>query len=108
VERRKGKVDKRRTNEWGLDREWRGGRERVDKRGKSERGRIYREWRGGRERVDMATKRRASKERSGGKEGKESIREGKLKRMGSKVEGQGRCMIYCIIRETKKKVICLI
>ncbi len=34
MERRKGKVDKRRTNEWGLDREWRGGRESVDKREK--------------------------------------------------------------------------
>jgi hypothetical protein len=31
----------------------------------------------------MTGKRRASKERSGGKEGKESIREGKLKRNGS-------------------------
>ncbi len=49
------KVDKRGKNEMGLDREWRGGRESVDKRGKSERGRI----------------------RSGEEEGKGWIREGK-------------------------------
>ncbi len=68
----------------------------MDKGGKNKTG-LDRDWRGegkGRERVDMAGKRRASKERSVGKEGKESIREGKLKRIGSTVEGQGRCMRY--------------